>query len=252
MLAPIRARPLLSDDSLKGYLMFNSLNPKRLTKSAVMASTALIGHARDKAVRFTRNEDGVAAIEFAFIAPAMLFMYFGLLEVSLTVGADRKISHATNVAADLVTQVTTVDKTDMEDVLEATLAVMNIKPSNRGKVTIEILSYQMLADPGNTRQRIGYARLGPAIQKGGPATYDPAAIKPRFISTASGTVIARVNYKHSMVTAEYFDEIVLHETFLLRPRASAAVPFEEGVAKHNTFMCTAAADLTVSCIASTT
>lgn len=229
------------------------MSMKTSLKSTILRTTsALCAPFKKTADRYGRDENGVAAIEFAFIAPAMLFMYFGLLEISLTVGADRQVSHSTNVAGDLVSQVSTVSKADMEDVLEATLAVMNIKAKNRGNVTIEISSYQMLNDASKTRERIGYARLGPPISKGGPATFDPMAIGGRMIKVDSGAIVGRVNYKHKMVTAEYFGDITLHETFILKPRASDVVPFSEGAANHNTFMCTAAANLTVSCSASST
>lgn len=226
---------------------------KSTFKSKILHTTsALCAPFRAAADRYKRNEDGVAAIEFAFIAPAMLFMYFGLLEISLTVGADRQVSHSTNVAGDLVSQVSTITKADMEDILQATLTVMNIKSKNVGNVTIELSSYQMLNDASKTRERIGYARLGPPISKGGPATFNPMAIGGRMIKIDSGTIVARVNYKHKMVTAEYFGDVTLHETFILKPRASDVVPFIEGGAGHNTFMCTAAANLTVSCSSSTT
>jgi len=51
--------------------------------------------------RYKSAKDGVAAIEFVFVAPIMIAMYFGLAEMSLAISADRKISHGTNIAGDL-------------------------------------------------------------------------------------------------------------------------------------------------------
>jgi len=198
------------------------------------------------------SKEGVAAIEFAFVAPAMLFMYFGLLEISMVVNADRKVSHATNVAGDLVTQSTTISQADMEDIMEATVAVMGVTPSTASAVTIEISSYEMLDDGSNTRQRVGYAIAGNPISKGGPATFDPAAIGNRLISINSGAVVARANYVHTPITTKFVKTMTLHETFMLKPRASQTVAFEEGASNHNTFNCAIQSDLTVSCTASTT
>ena len=198
------------------------------------------------------NKDGVAAIEFAFIAPAMLFMYFGLLEISMVVNADRKVSHATNVAGDLATQSTSISKADMEDIMEATIAVMGIKAATAASASIELSSYEMLDDGSNTRQRVGYALLGNPISKGGPATFDPAAIGNRLINVNSGAVVARANFVHTPITTKFVKQMTLHETFMLKPRASETVVFEEGASNHNTYTCSIQSDLTVSCTSSTT
>lgn len=215
-------------------------------KARLLRSTTLLSR---KAAQWRDDKSGVAAIEFAFIAPAMLVMYFGLLEISMAMTADRAISHAANVAGDLTTQSATISKADMEDILQATLAVMNIKPGNEANAIIEISSFELLAD--GTRERIGYASLGGPIQKGG-AVYNPADIGTRLITINSGAVVARVNYLHKPVTTEYMKNVILNETFMLKPRTSEVVRFEEGASAHNTFMCTAASDLTVSCTSSTT
>lgn len=214
-------------------------------KAQLLASTQPI---RARIADFRRNKDGVAAIEFAFIAPAMLFMYFGLLEISMAMTADRAVSHSTSVAGDLATQVATINKADMENIMQATLSVMNIKPGNQNNAIVEISSFEL---QGSTRQRIGYAILNGPIQKG-DATYNPADIGDRLITANSGTVVARVNYTHKPVTTEYMSTVILDETFTLKPRTSEIVTFEEGTSAHNTFTCTAANDLTVSCTASTT
>jgi len=68
--------------------------------------------------RFARNEDGIAAIEFAFIAPIMLFMYFGMAEVATAISVDRQVSHSANVAGDLATQSETVSAAEMTEILK--------------------------------------------------------------------------------------------------------------------------------------
>ncbi|WP_371396129.1 TadE/TadG family type IV pilus assembly protein [Fretibacter rubidus] len=200
---------------------------------------------------FRDDTQGVAAIEFAFIAPVMLVMYFGLLEISMAVSADRKVSHSANVVGDLVTQLTVIDRAEMQDIMEATLAVMNVNPNSISNLTIEVSSYEMLNDGSNTRQRIGYARLGGPITRGA-ATYNPADIGNRLISVNSGAVVARVNYLHKPITAEFMKNVVLHETFMLKPRGvNPTVVFDD--AGKNTFMCSVNGTTgRVGCTASTT
>ncbi len=54
--------------------------------------------------RFKEETKGVAAIEFAFIAPLMLVMYVGTMEISNAVSANRKLSRVSSTLGDLLTQ----------------------------------------------------------------------------------------------------------------------------------------------------
>lgn len=195
--------------------------------------------------RFLKDTRGVAAIEFALIAPVMIAFYFGLSEISMGIAADRDVTHATSVAGDLATQASTLNRLDVEDVMTATLAVLGVRSSQRSDVTIELNSYRMT---GGAIQRVGYARLGPQISAGGPAVYNPAGINSNMLNNTSGVVVARVNYKYKPATLVFMSNVTLSETFLLKPRTSLAVPFDEGGA--NTFTCTAQANLAATCSAS--
>lgn len=195
--------------------------------------------------RFSRDNRGVAAIEFALIAPVMIAFYFGLSEISMGIAADRDVTHATSVAGDLATQVTTLDRLGVEDVMTATLAVLGAPSRKRTDITIELNSYRMV---GGAVQTVGYARLGPQISAGGPATYDPSTINSNMLNDTSGVVVARVNYQYEPATLVFMKNVTLNETFLLKPRRSLSVPFDEGGATN--FSCTAQSDMSATCTAS--
>jgi Flp pilus assembly protein TadG len=57
-----------------------------------------------KATHFARNSRGVAAVEFALIAPILLILFIGSAEVSLLISVDRKLSRTSSAIADLVAQ----------------------------------------------------------------------------------------------------------------------------------------------------
>ena len=65
--------------------------------------------------RMLANRDGIAAIEFALIAPIMIALYVGLAEISLLVTADRNVSHAASVTGDLATQIEVLDTDEVEN-----------------------------------------------------------------------------------------------------------------------------------------
>jgi len=86
--------------------------------------------------KFKNDEAGIAAIEFAFIAPIMLFMYFGMAEVATAISVDRNVSHSANVAGDLTTQSQTVSAAEMTEIMTATMLVMGI-PKDKYKSVAE-------------------------------------------------------------------------------------------------------------------
>jgi Flp pilus assembly protein TadG len=74
--------------------------------------------------RLAVNQHGVAAVEFALLLPLMLTLYLGCVEVSQGISADRKVTITTRTAADLVSQVATINNAGMADILNAASSVM--------------------------------------------------------------------------------------------------------------------------------
>lgn len=167
---------------------------------------------------FLKNEDGIAAIEFAFIAPVMIFMYFGMAEVATAISVDRKVSHSANVAGDLSTQSETISADEMSEIMTATMMVMGIPASQHDKVTIEVTSYARAADDSIIDK-------GSAILNGPfPTAFDASALDTRILSNTSGVVVARVNYTYSPLKLRYMpNDFQIRETFMLKPRKSANV-----------------------------
>ncbi|WP_342214186.1 TadE/TadG family type IV pilus assembly protein [Aminobacter anthyllidis] len=56
------------------------------------------------------DKRGVAAIEFAIIAPLLLSLYFVTMEVSQGIETNKKVSRVGSMVADLVTQQQTIKK----------------------------------------------------------------------------------------------------------------------------------------------
>ena len=197
---------------------------------SILKSTSAISNQFGKVLE---NKDGVAAIEFAIIAPAMVFMYLGLAELSLLVSADRNVSHASAVTADLSTQATTMTEDDLEDIFDASLAVLGTNYDNAMRFSIDIRSLSVDAD--DNIQEIGYAKLG----NGFGSKVDPEPIKtnsPALLNQTSGLVVTRVMYEYHSPSNRYVGTPILKETFMLKPRKSSTVPFVNGAG--HTITCT--------------
>ena len=67
---------------------------------------------------------GTAAVEFAFVAPVMILLYYGLAELTQGMIADRKASHVASAIGDLVAQDTQVNTAEMDDIFNVGKAVI--------------------------------------------------------------------------------------------------------------------------------
>lgn len=78
--------------------------------------------------RLKSDRKGVGAVEFALIAPVLIVLYIGSLEISVAMSVNKKVARASSTIADLITQETEIDKTylkTMVNVGESVLAPFN-------------------------------------------------------------------------------------------------------------------------------
>jgi len=112
--------------------------------------TSLLEMAERPLRRLVGDERGVSAVEFALLLPLMLSLYLGTVELSQGIGAQRKATVTARTICDLVSQVSSINNTDMTNALNAASAVMvpypvanlkvtvsSIKIDNTGKATVE-------------------------------------------------------------------------------------------------------------------
>lgn len=90
--------------------------------------------------RFARDRRGVSAVEFALVAPVMITLYFGCVEVSDGIAADRKVTLVAATVANLASEVSTISATDMTNILAASTSVMAPYSAASLKITVSCLS----------------------------------------------------------------------------------------------------------------
>ncbi len=96
----------------------------------------VLGHLRGIMRRFCADRRGVSAVEFAMIAPLMITLYLGGVEVTQGVSVSRKTTLVARTVADLVAQDTNVTNADMSDILSASAAVASPYSTSNLKVTV--------------------------------------------------------------------------------------------------------------------
>lgn len=196
-------------------------------KSTLLSSVQFVGYSlspRRLSRRYRDDERGIAAIEFAIIAPIMIGMYFGLAEIASAISVDRRISHGTNVAGDLATQQPELKDLDIEEVISAAVRVMGV--TDVDQISIDMESF-ILPAPGQPPESQGRIRFNNGV--GNWTNYDASGLDEKLLNSKSGVVVTRVRYNYTPLQLRYFDSTIkLEETFLLKPRRSDAVTFQDG------------------------
>jgi Flp pilus assembly protein TadG len=88
-----------------------------------------------------RDKRGVAAVEFAFVVPLLLCMYFVTLEASQGIETDKKVNRIASNVADLIAQQTDITPAEVMAIMD--IAKTTVAPYNRSTPTIEVISIQL-------------------------------------------------------------------------------------------------------------
>jgi Flp pilus assembly protein TadG len=94
--------------------------------------------------RLAGDDRGVSAVEFAMLLPLMLTLYLGTVEISQGISTDRKVTLTARTVADLVSQVSSIDTTGMQNLFAAASAV--ITPYSSANLTVTLSSISIDAN----------------------------------------------------------------------------------------------------------
>ncbi|TPN89525.1 pilus assembly protein [Mesorhizobium sp. CU2] len=194
--------------------------------------SAIVARAR----RFGHDRRGVAAIEFAFIVPVLLVMYFITMEASQAIETSKKVSRIGSMVADLVTQQQTVVKANLEAMMK--IGSTTLLPYNRSTPKIIITAIQ-ITDETAPRVLVAWSRklVGSTYSvdaAAGTTTTVPSTLNIRntFLirvesDLAYTPVIAwdgQSNQQKALGLLSTFSNISMSETYYLRPRRSTTIP----------------------------
>ena len=163
-----------------------------------------------------KDQSGVSAVEFAMLLPLMLTLYLGAVEVSQGIAADRKLTITARTVADLVSQVTTIDNSGMNNSLDAASAVMAPYPTTNLKVTV---SSVVIDNQGNATIAWSDTKNGTAHGKGSSVSL-PAALK----TPGTSLIWAEVQYAYKPTVGYLISgTLTLKDQIYMRPRLTDAV-----------------------------
>lgn len=167
--------------------------------------------------KFVDDCRGLAAVEFAFIAPAMIVVYMGAVEISQVLTLDRRITTIASATSDLVAQEKEIDDTLMTDIFAAASSM--IVPYNATPVTIVVTSIQ--SDPGNGRTKVGWSSSLNATAR----AKDGAIKVPDGLVAPGGCVIlTEVSYAYNPIIGYIIKRgFSIKDRFYVKPRRTLCI-----------------------------
>jgi Flp pilus assembly protein TadG len=144
---------------------------------------------------------GLAAVEFAFVFPMMVVMYFGVVELSSAISVDRKATQVARTLADLTSQMASVADADLISFGQAAKAIMT--PYAPSPLISSIT--EVYVDKTTAVARVQWSR-GLVIDTSGNVTIAPTdphnkgdiVVLPPGLVVAKGTFViwGEVSYKY--------------------------------------------------------
>lgn len=84
------------------------------------------------------DRSGMAATEFALLLPIMVVLFFGILELSEGMTANRRVAVAVNTAADLAAQSEQLSPSQVDGLMESVLPIL--EPTSVNSIDINLIS----------------------------------------------------------------------------------------------------------------
>jgi Flp pilus assembly protein TadG len=166
--------------------------------------------------RWIGDERGVSAVEFALLLPLLLILYFGSVDLSQGITADRKVTVTARTIADLVSRTPSLTVTDMDDVLDAASSVMAPFPVGNLKLTVSSVK---IDGDGNATVDWSRSLNGTAHSHG-----DPVTLPSALVIKNSSLIWSEAEYLYQPVVGYVITgNLTLTDQLYMSPRKSESV-----------------------------
>lgn len=169
--------------------------------------------------QFWRDRRGVSAVEFAFIAPVLVFFYFGMAELTSTMIAQRRLSHIASSIGDIVARETQLTDARLTDVFQVGSVLMAPFPTT----TLRMCIVSVSSNAAGTTDTVDWAEPSNAPVNC-PKAGDVVKIDASVLPAGGNVIMSKASYDYTppikFITKSAF---TFRRTFYLRPRLSEKV-----------------------------
>jgi Flp pilus assembly protein TadG len=172
--------------------------------------------------RLGSDQRGIAAVEFALLAPVMVLLYCGVAELTMAMMAERRAAHTASVIADLVAQTPQITNSQLTDVLNVGGPILSPFPASVLKLRVTSVIADASASPKvSWSQGSGLGAL--AVNSTAPGI--PAGL----LAAGDSVIKADVQYTFtSPLRIVMRNPVTFTDTYLLKPRNSTSVSLIAG------------------------
>ncbi|WP_340647343.1 TadE/TadG family type IV pilus assembly protein [Phenylobacterium sp.] len=165
--------------------------------------------------RLIKDRRGAAAVEFAFIAPVMILMYYGLAELTQGMMADRRASHVASAIGDLVAQDTAINTGEMNDIFNVGKAI--IAPFPTAGLSMRVTSIRKDA---NGAIQVMWSKSSGSMGVLTTVSSVPAGL----ITNNESVILAEASYVYNSTTKQVLpNALTFSQKYYLKPRKTAQV-----------------------------
>jgi Flp pilus assembly protein TadG len=166
--------------------------------------------------RLHRDQRGVSAVEFAFIAPVLITFYFGIAELTQGLMADRRTGHVASSIGDLVTQDESISNTEMTDILKIGKIIMQPFPT----ATLKLRVTELTSNSTNVSKVVWSDASNYTALTVGSVVTPPAGV----ISANQSVIMAEAVYTYTSPVQYIMPKpITFTKTYYLRPRRTDTI-----------------------------
>ena len=168
-----------------------------------------------RAHAFLADRRGLAAVEFGLIAPVMIIMFFGAVELAPGVDCNSRVARVSATVSDLVAQETTVSSTDTTNIFSAAGAILFPYSVSNAQIVVS-----SLVSDTTGKVTVAWSDCTTNTTK---RTTPPANIPSGILPASSSVIYAEINYAYTPPVSYFLGPVNLKSNFYSKPRRSTKV-----------------------------
>jgi Flp pilus assembly protein TadG len=164
--------------------------------------------------RFRRDQNGLSAVEFALLAPVMILLYFGMVELCQAYMAHKRMSHVASMVADMTARAETVNQNSLGETFNIGGQIM--QPFSAAPLAMRVSSV--------TRGDDGVVRVNWSYGRGLSPISGERTVPDGLIDNKQSLIVSEAVYDYDSPINRFLPGITkMSRTFYLRPRSVETV-----------------------------
>jgi Flp pilus assembly protein TadG len=177
--------------------------------------------------RFAADRRGVSAVEFALLLPLMLTMYFGSIQITDGISADRQVTLVASTVAEIASQYSSVAPSDLTNILNAAANVFTPFPMQNGSTTVGTITLTSVTVDATGKATVDWSKSLNGTQRSVGAVVTssiPSGLLNATPGVASSLIWGEATYSYKPVVGWVVTGTVpMYDQIFLRPRQSSSI-----------------------------